>query len=91
GTPRPTEPADGVLRGARRPAGYRAELGSRRKERERDEKAARIDQDFDQIRRLLDREEAWTVATPGGGVLDSTPTRTGTVAAEPKPTVGGGA
>ncbi|MEH1013629.1 hypothetical protein V6U90_11015 [Micromonospora sp. CPCC 206060] len=91
GTPRPAEPANGVLRGARRPAGYQAELGSRRKERERDEKAARVDRDFDQIRRLLDREEAWTVATPGGGVLDSTPTRATRAAAEPKPTVGGGA
>ncbi|GAB3161159.1 hypothetical protein GCM10027290_67970 [Micromonospora sonneratiae] len=73
----------GVLRSARQSGspGYEAQLGSRNKQSD-------ADQEFAKVRQLLDQEETWTVATPGGGVLDSTPTRSTNVTSEPKPTLG---
>jgi hypothetical protein len=76
-----------VVRGTRRAgsSGYEAQIGSRVKGQ--DEQLSIVDQEFEKIRKLLDKEDAWTVETPGGGVLDSTPTRAVTPATEPKPTL----
>ena len=85
-----TQRADssGVMRGRRaRPAGYEAEIGSRR--RDGGEHRSTADEEFEKLRKLLAQEEAWTVATPGGGVLDGKPARPAGPTAEPKPTLGG--
>lgn len=62
-------------------------MTSRRKTREEREKE-RIDREYAEIQRLLGDEEPWTVATPGGAVLDNTPERA-VYRVEPKPTLGG--
>jgi hypothetical protein len=81
------EQDSGVLRGNRRAkARYEAQIGSRRKDAE--DKRSTVDEEFDKIRQILDREEAWTVSTPGGGVLDSAPTQRVSAASEPRPTLG---
>jgi hypothetical protein len=80
------EASTGVVRSARNAAAaYEGQIGSRRMEQ--DARMARIDREFEEIRHLLDREEAWTVATPGGGVVDAGPGRP-VAQAEPKPTLG---
>jgi hypothetical protein len=91
----PPDPSTGVLRGKRTAGaglGVEGQIGSRRMasqaEAEAQAQAARnVDEEFDRIRALLDREAAWTVETPGGGVLDSAPQRSGTPSSEPKPTL----
>lgn len=89
GAPEATRPATGVVRGTRRagPTGYQAEITSRKRSQEKPQRST-VDQEFDKIQQLLAKEDAWTVETPGGGVLDSTPARPVTSATEPKPTVG---
>ncbi|GAA4728319.1 hypothetical protein [Phytohabitans rumicis] len=88
GAPPPPEPTAGVMRGKRNDgiAGYEGEIGSRK--RSAQEPQVSVDDEFDNIRRILDREGAWTVDTPGGGVLDSGPARSAAPSAEPKPTLG---
>jgi hypothetical protein len=87
GQPQPPEQSSGVVRGTRRAgsSGYEAQIGSRTMGQ--DEQLSIVDQEFEKIRKLLDKEDAWTVETPGGGVLDSTQTRAVTPATEPKPTL----
>jgi hypothetical protein len=67
-------------------------MASRRKsmDAKRDEERARIEQEYEKIRRLLNDEQAWTVETPGGAVLDNAPERP-SHQVEPKPTLRGGA
>jgi hypothetical protein len=92
----PPEPQTGVMRGKRTAGaglGVEGQIGSRRMASQADPQAqaqATIDEEFDRIRALLDREAAWTVDTPGGGVLDSVPqqARAVTSQSEPKPTLG---
>jgi hypothetical protein len=94
GPPDETQPPARALRGgARRPAGVtEPEMASRRKsmDAKRDEERARIEQEYEKIRRLLNDEQAWTVETPGGAVLDNAPERP-SHQVEPKPTLRGGA
>jgi hypothetical protein len=92
GAPEEPQPPARALRGARRPAGVtEPEMASRRKnvDTRRDEEHARVDQEFEKIRHLLDNEDPWTVATPGGTVLDNAPERP-VYQVEPKPTLRGG-
>jgi hypothetical protein len=89
GAPQPPEPTRGVVRGRRTDgsSGYEGEIGSRK--REVQERQA-VDAEFERIRKVLDREGAWTmVETPGGGVLDNAPVRSAEPVAAPKPTLGG--
>jgi hypothetical protein len=72
--------------------GVEGQIGSRRMASQAEAKAQaeaarNADDEFDRIRALLDREAAWTVETPGGGVLDSAPQRPVTASSEPKPTL----
>jgi hypothetical protein len=90
---RPPEPPTGVMRGRRTAGGglgVEGQIGSRRMASQAEAQAqATIDEEFDRIRALLDREAAWKVDTPGGGVLDSAPhQRAVTSQSEPKPTLG---
>jgi hypothetical protein len=93
--PEETEPPARALRSSasarRAPAGDQ-QIASRRKGRdqEKEREKERIDREFERIQGLLNEDEPWTVATPGGAVLDNTPERTG-YQVEPKPTLGGGA
>ncbi|MDG4831676.1 hypothetical protein O7627_20555 [Solwaraspora sp. WMMD1047] len=82
----PTESA-GVLRGLRKAAfgSQPGEITSRKIAPEQPEVSS-TDREFEKIRKILDKEGAWTVETPGGGVLDGA--RPTTPAAEPKPTLG---
>jgi hypothetical protein len=77
----------GLVRG-RRPgaSGFSNELSSRRKGRR--SRKSKVDEEYEKVRKLLDEEGAWTVETPGGGVLDNATTQPATPAAEPKPVVG---
>ncbi|MGN9913743.1 hypothetical protein ACTMTJ_40040 [Phytohabitans sp. LJ34] len=89
----PPEPPTGVMRGRRTAGsglGVEGQIGSRRMSSQAETQAqANVDEEFDRIRALLDREAAWTVETPGGGVLDSAPQqRTVSAQSEPKPTLG---
>jgi hypothetical protein len=88
GAPRPPEPTAGVMRGKRNDgnSGYEGEIGSRK--REAKDPQLTIDEEFDRISAILAQEKAWTVETPGGGVLDGAPLRSQTPSAEPKPTLG---
>ncbi|MEJ3743591.1 hypothetical protein WEI85_09910 [Actinomycetes bacterium KLBMP 9797] len=82
-----TEPTSGVLRALRGgPSGYEAQIGSRRREQEPE--VSTVETEFDKIAKLLDKEAAWTVATPGGGVLDNAPPRATAPTSEPKPAIG---
>jgi hypothetical protein len=83
--PRP-ESSSGIVGRRRRSPGYEAELTSRKLDGA--EARSRVDEEFEKIRRLLDQEGAWTVSTPGGGVLDGKPTKTAAPTVEPKPTLG---
>ena len=88
--PEEVEPPARAVRGAvrgRSGAAEQQEMASRRKTREEREKE-RIDKEFTEIQRLLGDEEPWTVATPGGAVLDNAPERP-VYQVEPKPTLGG--
>jgi hypothetical protein len=88
--PEEVEPPARAVRGAvrgRSAAAEQQEMTSRRKTREEREKE-RIDREFAEIQRLLGDEEPWTVATPGGAVLDNAPERA-VYRVEPKPTLGG--
>lgn len=89
GAPQAPEPTAGVMRGKRNDgiSGYEGEIGSRKREAAKDPQVS-IDDEFEKIRRVLDQEEAWKVDTPGGGVLDAGPSRSGVQSAEPKPTLG---
>jgi hypothetical protein len=62
------------------------ELSSRRKDHQATR--SKVDEEFDKVRKLLDQEGAWTVETPGGGVLDNAATQPAAPATEPKPVVG---
>jgi hypothetical protein len=87
----PRPPARALRGGARRPAGVtEPEMASRRKslDAKRDEERARIAQEYEKIRQLLNNEEPWTVETPGGAVLDNAPERP-THQVEPRPTLRG--
>lgn len=88
GAPRPPEPTAGVMRGKRNDgnSGYEAEIGSRK--RDVKDPQVTIDEEFDRISAILSQEGAWTVETPGGGVLDAAPSRHQARSAEPKPTLG---
>ncbi|BCB82498.1 hypothetical protein GCM10022251_69830 [Phytohabitans flavus] len=88
GAPRPPEPTAGVMRGKRNDgnSGYEAEIGSRK--RDAKDPQVTIDEEFDRINAVLAQEGAWTVDTPGGGVLDAAPPRPQARSAEPKPTLG---
>ncbi|GAB3517365.1 hypothetical protein [Phytohabitans suffuscus] len=88
GAARPPEPTAGVMRGRRNDgnSGYEAEIGSRK--REAKDPQVTIDEEFDRISAILAQESAWTVETPGGGVLDAAQNRTQQRSAEPKPTLG---
>nr|MDT0659355.1 hypothetical protein [Micromonospora sp. DSM 115978] len=84
---RSAEPTTGVLRGLRRagPTAQAGEITSRKVAPEQPTVNTR-DEDFEKIRTILDKEGAWTVETPGGGVLDGA--RPTAASAEPKPTLG---
>jgi hypothetical protein len=66
-------------------------MASRRKsmDAKREEEKARVEREYEKIRQLLNDEEPWKVATPGGAVLDNAPERP-TYQVEPKPTLRGG-
>ena len=88
--PEEVEPPARAVRGAvrgRSAAAQQQEMTSRRKTREEREKE-QIDKEYAEIQRLLGDEEPWTVATPGGAVLDNAPERA-VYRIEPKPTLGG--
>ncbi|MFC0531062.1 hypothetical protein [Phytohabitans kaempferiae] len=91
---RPPEPPSGVMRGRRTAGaglGVEGQIASRRMANEAEaQRVKNRDEEFERIRALLDREAAWTVETPGGGVLDSGPQqqRAVTPSSEPKPTLG---
>ncbi len=83
----------GTVRGAvRRPGAGEPEMASRHKNLDkREQDKARIDREYEKIRKLLSEDEAWTVPTPGGAVLDNAVPQRPARLAEPRPVLGGGA
>jgi hypothetical protein len=83
----------GTVRGAvRRPGAGEPEMASRHKNVDkREQEKARVEREYEKIRQLLSEEEAWTVPTPGGAVLDNAVPQRPAQLAEPKPALGGGA
>jgi hypothetical protein len=82
----------GTVRGAvRRPGAGEPEMASRHKNEKREQEKARVEREYEKIRQLLSDDEAWTVPTPGGAVLDNAVPQRPAVQSEPKPVLGSGA
>jgi hypothetical protein len=85
-------PGSTVRGSVRRPGTSEPEMTSRHKSDRRSEEIARTEREYEKIRQLLSDDEAWTVPTPGGAVLDNAvPQRPAATQGNPKPVLGSGA